>query len=218
MQAPAHSIALSALQHYLYCPRQCALIHVEREWAENLATAEGNVLHKNAHSGRGESRPGVRIARGLEVRSVGAGLHGVCDVVEIHRDGRLIPIEYKRGKPKAHRGDEIQLCGQAICLEETFGLKPGGIESGCLFYGKLQRRVVVLMDETLRQLTLEIAQRVRELLEQGATPGAEYSAKLCNPCSLLPLCQPYAQRFRRGTDQWFSRSLEASLQHDENSP
>lgn len=205
------SVPLSALQHYLYCPRQCALIHVEREWAESFSTAEGRVLHEKAHSGEGESRPGLRIIRGLEVTSTVHGLHGVCDVVEMHRDGRIIPIEYKRGRPKAHRADEIQLCGQALCLEETFGRTPGDMTSGYLFYGKNQRRIVVAFDDALRALTLEIARQVRTMLEERYTPSAEYSAKLCDPCSLLDLCQPRAQRLRRGTASWFKRSLESSL-------
>lgn len=206
-----HSVALSALQHYLYCPRQCALIHVEREWADNVGTAEGNVLHENAHSGKGESRPGVRIARSLEVRSEVNALHGVCDIVEIHRNGAVIPVEYKRGKPKTHRADEIQLCGQAICLEETLGKETGSIRTGFLFYGKLQRRSAVALDASLRQLTLDTAQKVREMIEAGVTPPAEYSPKLCDGCSLRDLCQPVAQRLQRGTGRWFDSALETLL-------
>lgn len=205
------SVPLSALQHYLYCPRQCALIHVEREWAESYSTAEGNVLHEKAHAGQGESRPGVRITRGLEVRSTTHALHGVCDVVEIHQGTRIVPIEYKRGRPKAHRADDIQLCGQALCLEETFDLSPGDIDTGFLFYGKNQRRHAVHLDHDLRMLTLQAAASVREMISQGMTPAAEYSARLCDPCSLRSLCQPNAQRLRRGTRQWFNRSLESVL-------
>ncbi len=199
---------MSALQHYLYCPRQCALIHVERVWADNFSTAEGNVLHEKAHSGQGESRPSVRIARGLPVWSEAYGLQGVCDVVEIHKDGTIIPIEYKRGRPKKHRADEIQLCGQAICLESSFQREPGSIHSGYLFYGKQQRRTAVAFDATLRKLTLEIVEKVRTMIEQGYTPLASYVPKLCDRCSLLELCQPKSMRLKRGVDSWFKQRIE----------
>ncbi|MGE9294567.1 MAG: CRISPR-associated protein Cas4 [Puniceicoccales bacterium] len=205
------SVPLSALQHYLYCPRQCALIHLEREWSENTGTAEGRVMHEKAHSGRGESRPGVRITRSLEVSSTRHGLHGVCDIVEIHDMGKVVPVEYKRGRPKAHRADEIQLCGQAICLEETLGGEDGSIAEGCLFYGKLQRRTTVELDAALRALTLDVAEKTRVMMGSGVTPPAEYSPKRCERCSLLSLCQPRSQRLRQGVAAWFSRSVKASL-------
>ncbi len=201
---PVH---LSALQHYLYCPRQCALIHVERVWAENRATAEGRVLHERAHSGGGETRPGVRITRGLAVRSERYGLTGVCDLVEIHRDGRIVPVEYKRGKPKGHRADEVQLCAQALCLEEVFGLPEGGIAEGYLFYGKRQRRIAVTFDPALRALTLSIAAKVRDMKTHGLTPVATYVPGLCDPCSLKDLCQPRAMRLKRGAAAWFTAQL-----------
>jgi CRISPR-associated exonuclease Cas4 len=204
-------VALSALQHYLYCPRQCALIHVERVWAENFSTAEGNALHEKAHSGLGETRPGVRISRSLPVWSDVHGLRGVCDVVEIHKDGTLLPIEYKRGRPKAHRADEIQLCGQAICLEASFEREPNSIPSGYLFYGKQQRRTAVTFDATLRTLTLEIADQVRRMIEQGRTPPGIYTPKLCDRCSLINLCQPKSMRLKRGTAAWFTSQLESQI-------
>lgn len=205
------TVALSALQHYLYCPRQCALIHVERVWAENFSTAEGNALHEAAHSGLGETRPGVRISRSLPVWSDAHGLRGVCDIVEIHKDGTLLPVEYKRGRPKAHRADEIQLCGQAICLEASFQREPKSITSGFLFYGKQQRRTAVTFDAPLRALTLEIAEKVRAMIEQGQTPSASYTPKLCDRCSLIHLCQPKCMRLKRGTATWFQSQLNASI-------
>ena len=121
-------IPISALQHWLYCPRQCALIHLEQAWEENRFTAEGKVMHARAHDAPDESRPGVRITRGLPVRSLRLGLSGQCDVVEFHAGGRILPVEYKRGRPKAHRADEVQLCAQALCLEEMLGaVIPGGL-------------------------------------------------------------------------------------------
>ena len=131
-------IPLSALQHQLFCPRQCALIHVEGLWAEDGATAEGRILHERVDAGRPERRPGVRIVRGLALRSLALGVSGIADVVEFSgRPPRPFPVEYKRGKPKAHRADEVQLCAQAICLEEMFG---GEVGEGALFYGTTRRR------------------------------------------------------------------------------
>lgn len=205
------TVALSALQHYLYCSRQCALIHVERLWADNFSTAEGNALHEKAHSGLGESRPGVRITRGLPVWSDAHGLRGVCDIVEIHADGTLLPVEYKRGRPKAHRADEIQLCGQAICLEASFGREAGSVQRGCLFYGKQQRRTDVEFDSALRQLTLRIADEVRAMLDSGQTPTASYSPTLCDRCSLIQLCQPKSMRLKRGASNWFRNQLESQI-------
>src|SRR5690242_10725899 len=134
-------IPISALQHYLFCPRQCALIHVERLWAEDGATAEGRILHERVDAGRPENRPGVSIGRRVQLRSLVLGVFGMADVVEFHsaRKGappRPFPVEYKRGKPKAHRADEVQLCAQAICLEEMFEQV---VPEGALFYGETRR-------------------------------------------------------------------------------
>jgi CRISPR-associated exonuclease Cas4 len=180
-------------------------------WADNFSTAEGNALHEKAHSGLGESRPGVRITRGLPVWSEAHGLRGVCDIVEIHADGTLLPVEYKRGRPKAHRADEIQLCGQAICLEASFERPPGSIERGFLFYGKQLRRTEVTFDPDLRELTLDIAAKVRHMREQGHTPAASYTPTLCDRCSLLQLCQPKSMRLKRGVSGWFHSQLESQI-------
>ncbi len=111
-------LPISALQHLLFCERQCALIHIEQLWSDNVFTAEGNLLHERTHEGPDESRPGVRITRSLPVRSLELGLSGQCDVVEFHgKTGEVRLVEYKRGKPKAHSADEVQLCAQALCLE-----------------------------------------------------------------------------------------------------
>jgi CRISPR-associated exonuclease Cas4 len=178
-------------------------------WADNFSTAEGNVLHEKAHSGQGETRPGVRITRGLQVWSDVHGLRGVCDVVEIHKNGTLLPIEYKRGRPKTHQADEIQLCGQAICLEASFQREPNSIASGYLFYGKKQRRTAVTFDTALRSLTLEIAEKVRAIIREGHTPPATYVPKLCDRCSLIHLCQPKCMRLKRGVDHWFKQRIES---------
>jgi len=150
----------------------------------------------------------LRITRGLPVWSDSHGLRGICDVVEIHKDGTLLPIEYKRGRPKAHRADEVQLCGQAICLESSFNKVEGSLTYGYLFYGKNQKRTRVVFDITLRNFTLEIAQEVRKMVDQGITPPATYSPKLCDRCSLIHLCQPNSMRLKRGVQHWFTQRLE----------
>lgn len=202
---------LSALQHFLYCPRQCALIHVEQAWAENSATAQGRVLHERVHSAEAEQRPGVRIVRGLSVSAPLKGLTGTCDVVEFHADGRVIPVEYKRGRPKTHRADEVQICGQAICLEETLKLAEGHIQQGFLFYGKQKRRMAVAINSDLRNLTIGVAREVSAMKLGHYTPPAQYVAKLCDNCSLKLLCEPSAMRLSRGVGAWFQGQLTAHL-------
>ncbi|MCW5759921.1 MAG: CRISPR-associated protein Cas4, partial [Phenylobacterium sp.] len=155
-------IPLSALQHWLFCPRQAALIHVEGLWAEDRATAEGRLLHAQVDAGGAESRPGVRIARGVQLRSLALGVSGKADVVELHgRSSAPFPVEYKRGKPKSHRADEVQLCAQAICLEEAFDAP---VPEGALFYGEKRRRTLVAFDPELRALTHRVAAEAREAI------------------------------------------------------
>lgn len=183
-------IPLSALQHYLYCPRQCALIHVERLWAENRQTAEGRLLHDRADTPQIERRHGVRTITAMPLSSTELGIAGVADVVEFRAEegGELpFPIEYKRGRPKAHRADEVQLCAQALCLEAMFGCR---VEEGALFYGQTRRRQTVVFDDELRRLTLETIQTTRAMIRAGRTPSASYVAKRCDACSLIDLCQP----------------------------
>jgi CRISPR-associated exonuclease Cas4 len=199
-------LPLSALQHWLYCPRQCGLIHLEQVWAENKFTAEGQVLHHKAHEGPDESKAGVRITRSLPVRSFNLGISGECDIVEFHADGRVVPVEYKRGKPKSHRADELQLCAQAMCLEEMLGVQ---ISSACLFYGENRRRTAVEFDETLRRLVSETADSLHSMIASRQTPLAEYEARRCDACSLIELCQPKAMRFKRGVQAWFSSALKS---------
>jgi CRISPR-associated exonuclease Cas4 len=151
MVPDADLVALSALQHYLYCPRQCALIHIEQAWGENTATAEGRVAHERVHAVESEVRRGVRTATGMPLRSDRLDVTGIADVVELHwvadNVWRPFPVEYKRGRPKAHRADEVQLCAQAIALEEMFAVE---IAAGALFYGQPRRRTAVAFDPALR--------------------------------------------------------------------
>jgi len=199
-------IALSALQHWLYCPRQCALIHIEQAWSENQFTAEGKVMHERAHDGPDESRPGIRITRGMPVRSLELGISGQCDVVEFHKDGTVLPVEYKRGKPKAHRADEVQLCAQAMCLEEMLGIK---VTAGALFYGKRKRRTEIRLDAALRDLVRSTAAEIHTCFGAKQTPLAEYEARRCDACSLIDFCQPKSLRLKRGAAAWFSAQLAA---------
>lgn len=183
-------IPLSALQHYLYCPRQCALIHVERLWAENRQTAEGHLLHDRADIPQIERRHGVRTITAMPLSSAELGIAGVADVVEFRVDEageHPFPVEYKRGRPKGHRADEVQLCAQALCLEAMFGCN---VEEGALFYGQTRRRQAVTFDNDLRRLTLETIQAARGMIRAGRTPTASYQAKRCDACSLIDLCQP----------------------------
>ena len=183
-------IMLSALNHYLYCPRRCALVHIEQAWSENVFTAEGKIMHEKADSNKCESRGNVRIDYSVPLRSLRLGLVGKADVVEFHKtdDGRWLPfpVEYKRGKPKSDNCDKVQLCAQAICLEEMLNVE---INEGALFYGQTRRREDVAFDTALRGETEETARRVHELIKSGITPKAEYSKK-CESCSLLELCMP----------------------------
>jgi CRISPR-associated exonuclease Cas4 len=205
-------VLLSALQHYLFCPRQCALIHVEQIWSENVYTAEGRVLHEQADTPRAESRHGVRTVTAMPLSNEAFGISGVADVVEFHRyeDGdtrqeKAYPVEYKRGKPKAHRADEVQLCAQAICLESMLNQR---IDEGALFYGTTRRRRVVAFDAALRTLTLDTIHAVRALIQSGRTPPARYEARQCDACSLLDDCRPQMFARHASAKAWFAAQLE----------
>jgi CRISPR-associated exonuclease Cas4 len=185
-------LPLSGLQHLLYCERQCALIHVESQWAENLFTAEGKVTHECVHGGGARSEPGLRTAFSLRLRSFALGLSGVADVVEFRQDApngpwRPFPVEHKRGRPKGHDADRVQLCAQAMCLGEMLGVD---IASGALFYGQTRRRQDVAFDAVLRGATAEAARRFHALVEGGVTPRVRYDSGRCDACSLLTLCLP----------------------------
>lgn len=155
-------IPLSALQHYAFCPRQCALIHNEQAWAENYLTAQGKLLHERVDGGEPETRQGTRFERSVHVLSDTLGLSGVLDMVEVSKNGDMRPVEYKHGKPKPTDIDKIQLCSQAMCLEEMTGRT---VASGSLWYGKTRHRLVVVFDEELRAKTLATIDSVRTMLQ-----------------------------------------------------
>lgn len=187
-------LPLSALQHFSFCPRQCALIHIEQQWAENRLTAEGRLMHGLVDSGGSEARGDIRLERGLLLVSRKLGLVGKADMVEFHRKrdktGKVIwhpfPVEYKRGRPKKENWDRIQLCAQAMCLEEMLNIE---ISKGALFYGRTRRRKDVLFDASLRNESIQLTEKLHRFVENGITPPAVYT-KRCESCSLRDICIP----------------------------
>jgi len=180
-------IPLSALQHFAFCPRQCALIHNEQAWSDNWLTAQGQLLHQRVDAGEPETRKGIRYERGVAVAAPRLGLIGKLDLVE--RDlatGACCPVEYKRGRPKFDNWDRVQLCAQAFCLEEML-VQP--VSEGALWYWQTRHRERVVLDEPLRAQTLAVIDQVRALFDSGLTPKARFSSK-CHSCSLLDLCNP----------------------------
>ena len=183
----AKPIPISALQHYAYCPRQCALIHLERSWAENRFTAQGRIVHQRVDSKQAETRRGIRIERSVEIRSDEYNLIGKLDALEVDlATGDLCPVEYKRGKPKLHAWDRIQLCAQALCLEE---MRNTQIASAALWYWETRRRDPVSIDYELRALTKQTIEDVRMQFSSGNTPLAKKNSR-CRACSLIELCSP----------------------------
>lgn len=167
---------------------------------------EGRLLHEAVDAGLGESRPGVRIARGLAIRSFALGVAGRADVVEF-RGAQPFPVEYKRGKPKTHRADEVQLCAQALCLEEMLHC---AVPEGALFYGERRRRHAVVFDAELRTLTGEIAHATRQMIKDSRLPAAKLTPA-CRKCSLEPLCRPAQFERPPRIDAWFSARLTRAL-------
>ena len=201
------SLPISALQHWLFCPRQCALIHVERLWAENRLTAEGRILHERADRGGGESRKATRILRSVELASAALGVHGVADVVELRgRPPVPFPVEYKRGRPKTQRADEVQLCAQAICLEEAFDT---AVPEGALFYGQNRRRKAVAFDAALRALTAQVADEARAAVARGHVPHPVHDPRRCNACSLHDHCRPERLQAPPRIATWLARGVSA---------
>lgn len=188
--AEAEPIPISALQHAVYCLRQAALIHLERMWEENRFTAEGRVLHVHADKPGARRQRGVRRVSALPVASVRLGIAGVADLVQFipGADGETaLPVEFKRGKPKLHRADEVQLCAQALCLEEMTG-RP--VPEGALYYAETKRRVVVPFDAELRRLTEETAAALAVLFDDRRTPPPTQHKSRCRACSLKEQCRP----------------------------
>jgi CRISPR-associated exonuclease Cas4 len=200
-------VPISALQHWLFCPRQAALIHVERLWADDVATVEGRLAHERVHEpGAGSDGP-RRVVRSMPLRSSTLGVAGIADVVELERAGdgwRAFPVEHKRGRPKAHRADEVQLCAQGMCLEEMLGTP---VPEGALFYGAERRRTRVALDPELRALTARVAAEVRGAIAAGRTPPPVHEARRCGRCSLRELCRPERLDGAGPVATWLARTL-----------
>lgn len=187
-------IQISALQHYVFCPRQCALIHVEDAWHENVFTTRGNILHEKVDTDTYETRGTTKTVRGLRIHSFRLGIVGRCDVVEFRPSKtapateEVLPVEFKAGEPKEDVSDKVQLCAQALCLEEMMNLS---IKCGAFFYGKIRRRNQVEIDQSLRETTESIIASVRQIVATRKIPEAKYSVK-CRNCSLEGMCMPKA--------------------------
>jgi CRISPR-associated exonuclease Cas4 len=206
-------LPISALQHLAFCQRQWALIHLEGQWSDNRLTAEGIVAHERAHDSETEVRGDLRIARGLRLRSLRLGLVGQADIVEFHKsetgihlegvDGLWHPfiIEYKHGKPKIGHEDEIQLCAQAMCLEEMLAVS---IPSSSFFYGQPRRRCEVTLNEELRNETEAYIALLHQFTLSGKTPRAEYSPR-CHNCSLEQVCLPKMTRGRKSVRDYLAQ-------------
>ena len=203
-------LPISALQHWQYCPRRAALVHIEGLWSENRFTVEGRHLHERAHDpGRGERRPGLRVARGLELRSARLGLTGKADVVEFHEgiqetDAKIVLVEYKRGRPHAQRDAPFQdqVCAQVLCLEEMLGRC---VDEAYLYFGKTRQRVPVLLQPELRERTHHAIDELHKLIAAGRTPPARFEPK-CRRCSLYDVCLPKSVR-PRATASRYLRDL-----------
>ncbi len=182
-----HSIPISALQHYAFCPRQCAYIHIERAWDDNYLTAKGSQLHERVHSSEAETRGNIRSERGVQVCSEKLGVHGQLDLLEVDRgSGAVMPVEYKRGKPKVADCDRIQLCAQVLCLEEMTGQR---IDKAAIWYWQVRRREWINVDDALRKSTLAVINATKKLLDSGRLPPAVYSTS-CKACSFFERCAP----------------------------
>lgn len=180
-------ILISALQHYAFCPRQCAYIHIERLWQDNFLTAKGNQLHERVNSSESEKRGNIKSERSVQVASERYGLVGQLDLLEIQTEPfSLTPIEYKRGKPKVNDCDRIQLCAQVLCLEE---MRNTTINRAALWYWQVRKREWIEIDESIRDLTVKTINAVHKLIESKSLPKAVYTSS-CKACSFFDICQP----------------------------
>ena len=212
-------LQLSGLQHFAFCRRQWALIHIEQQWGENLRTVEGDLLHRRAHDEQARERRGdILILRGLSVASAALGISGKCDVVEFRADPGGIslrgeeglwvpfPVEYKRGSPKPHRADELQLCAQAMCLEEMLCCT---VSEGAIFYGETRRRTSVSFSRELREQVKAMLEEMHQLYRRGYTPKVRRS-RSCNACSLKELCLPALMK-ENDVNAYLRQAMEVEL-------
>ncbi len=204
MYQEADYLQINGLQHLSFCPRQCALIHMEQYWKENYLTAGGQVDHEKVHSGLLESRKRVKTARSLRIASSTLGLIGQTDAVEFYKDGTILPIEYKHGEPQNNTSNEVQLCAQVICLEEMLHTT---IEQGALFYFKIRKRILVPMTAELRAETIALAHEFHRLIDSGITPEACYKPH-CKACSLLEECFPKSAGAKKSVSSYLEKTTK----------
>lgn len=180
-------VNISALQHFAFCQRQCALIHLEQVWQENYLTAHGRQLHERVDNGEPETRKGVRFERGVVVTAPRLGLTGKLDLLEHHKaSDQFMPVEYKRGRPKASDIDKVQLCAQALCIEDMLDIN---VKQGALWYWQTRKRIEIEFDINLRNQTKDLIAQVQQLFVSGKTPQPSIG-KHCKACSLIEICQP----------------------------
>jgi len=216
-------LLLSGIQHFCFCKRQWALIHVEQQWAENLRTTEGHIVHERVDDPFfNESRGDVVISRAFPLVSYSLGLTGIADVIEYTRsnagipisdhDGRWLikPIEYKRGKPKIDERDEVQLCAQVMCLEEMFSVR---IDEADFYYNEIRRRQHLKITDELRRHVIALADEMHTVFRNGTTPDAE-SGKRCALCSLVDICIPNLTKKKRLVRSYIGRHVSEALAHD----
>ncbi|MDR0571608.1 MAG: CRISPR-associated protein Cas4 [Rickettsiales bacterium] len=192
---------IRGLQQILYCKRRCALLFLEQQWTDNYFTAKGIMMHEKVHEEKIERKKGVTIERDVYLKSYELGLVGKSDVVEFHKSGTQLipyPVEYKSGKAKNDNTDKVQLCAQAMCLEEMTNVK---IPQGSIFYGRTRNRLNVEFDKKLREQTTRLAKEFHDLINSGKTPKPEYSKK-CNNCSFQEICLPKIVNKRKTIKQY----------------
>jgi CRISPR-associated exonuclease Cas4 len=205
-EADDDCLPLSGLQHLAFCPRQWALIHLEQLWVENVRTAEGRLLHERADLPGESRRSGVRTARGMWLKSNRLKLTGRADIVEF--SPAPYPVEYKRGKRKPNDCDTVQLCAQALCLEEMLD---ASIPRGAIFYGDPRRRLEVEFTPELRARTEDLASLMHRLYRSHETP-APTPGPYCHNCSLVDICLPQATAQQARAANWLERQLRSLTQ------
>lgn len=220
MYSEEDMLMLSGIQHIAFCERQWALIHIEQQWEENILTIEGQFMHERADDPfETEKRGNTITLRAVSLASFSLGLYGRADVIELNKTKqddmnsitikdypgkwKPVPVEYKRGKPKPDRYDEVQLCAQAISLEEMYEIQ---IEVGYLYYGKTCHRQPVIFNDELRKEVSIYAARMHELYSNGTTPLPEYNSK-CRSCSLFDLCMPRSILKKQSASEYIRKNL-----------
>lgn len=192
-------LPLSGIQHFAFCRRQWALIHIEQQWADNALTVKGNNMHRKAHDTFGnETRKDIVISRGMPVHSRTLGISGICDIVEFHKSKSgtficslngtydVLPVEYKRGRPKNHDADILQVVAQAMCLEEMLCTE---IPKASLYYGETHHRMEIFITREIRNKVMEMCAEMHEYFARAHTPKCKAIAK-CKSCSLIEICNP----------------------------